>query len=145
MDKKGVETRTLLWMFYILLVLIITYFLYSFVNDFETGKGFSKRYFVNDLGLMVDAVSSSNHDLEIKYYNLGEYNLRFSKGRIELVNENIRYNYASDNNLEMFNGEILTKDNSSLTILKNGNIVYITSDENFKGSGGEFGGGGASG
>ena len=67
MDKKGVDTRTVLWTFYILLVLIISYVLYTFIEDSASGKALKEKYFINDLGLNFDFLPSLNHDLEIKY------------------------------------------------------------------------------
>ena len=59
MDKKGVDSRSILWTFYIILVIIITVFLYNQIETISSGKGFSDRYFVNDIGLTFDTISSA--------------------------------------------------------------------------------------
>ena len=130
MNKKGADTRTILWTFYILLVLIITYFLYNFVTDVASGKGFTKKYFINDLGLTFDALASANYDLEIKYKHLQDYNIRFSKGDIKIINENLNYNYVHDNNFNTFYDDINIKENSELLITKKDNTISVNVKEN---------------
>ncbi len=143
MDKKGADSRTILWTFYILLVLIMTYFLYSFITDVGSGKGFTKKYFINDLGLTYDALPSANGNLEIKYKNLNSYNIVFDKKKIKLQNENLEYNYVQDSNFNMFYGDLYLKENSKLIITKNGNEITVNVNEEFVPGGGETGGSGA--
>lgn len=140
MNKKGIDTRTILWVFYILLVLIMTYFLYNFIDDTASGKGFSKKYFVNDLGLTFDALPSANHDLEITYNNLEDYDINIGKENIKIQDESQAYNYVRDNNLNIYNGGITIKNNNQLMISKNGNVISIYVKGPIEGKGGEFGG-----
>ena len=130
MNKKGADTRTILWTFYILLVLIITYFLYNFVTDVASGKGFTKKYFINDLGLTFDTLASANHDLEIKYKNLENYYIRFSRGDIKIINENFNYNYVHDNNFNTIYNDINIKEDSELLISKKDNTISVNTKEN---------------
>jgi len=125
MNKKGeggFDTKIVLWVFYIILVIIITYFLYTFIDDAASGEEFHKKYFINDLGLSMDALHSANHDLEIKYKNLKDYNLKIFNGEIKLADELSRYRYAVDKNQEIA-GEFTLKENQTLIINKKGNII----------------------
>ncbi len=129
MNKKGVETRTILWLFYIVLVLIATYILFNFINDAVSGKGFSQRYFLNDLGLTIDTLPSANGNLEIKYKNLQDYNIRISNGELKTTEEISIYRYAQDKNTE-FLGVFQLDANKILVINKDGNLVVINAKEN---------------
>ena len=123
MNKKGIDTRTILWAFYIILVLIITYFMYTFIDDVASGRGFTKKYFVNDLGLTFDTLSSANYQLEMKYYNLDNYDLSISKGKINLVGGSQEYYYVPDNNLDVNYRELSIKNGSKLEISKSDNLI----------------------
>ena len=130
MNKKGADTRTILWIFYILLVLIISYFLYNFINDASSGKLFTKEYFINDLGLTFDTLSSANYDLEIKYNYQDNYDIQFSKGNLKLTGENTIYHYAQDTNFNTFYGEYAIKNGSMLLINKKNNVISVNLKEN---------------
>ena len=125
MDKKGFDTRTVLWVFYIVLVLIMTYFLYNYIDDTASGKGFNKKYFVNDLGLTFDAMQSANGDLEITYSNLEDYDIAFSKNSVKIQDESQVYYYVNDNNFQSFSGNLNLKSKDKLVISKNNNIISI--------------------
>ena len=92
-------------------------------NDVASGRGFTKKYFVNDLGLTFDTLSSANYQLEMKYYNLDNYDLSISKGKINLVGENQEYSYVPDNNLDVNYHELNIKNGSKLEISKNDNLI----------------------
>jgi len=130
MDKKGVDTRTVLWTFYILLVLIISYVLYTFIEDSASGKALKEKYFINDLGLNFDFLPSLNHDLEIKYNIEDDYKIQFSDGKITLIGKNLDYNYVQDENFDVPYREIEAKNGSKLIINKKDNTILINTKEN---------------
>ena len=130
MNKKGVDTRTVLWTFYILLVLMISYVLYTFIDDSASGKALKEKYFINDLGLSFDFLPSLNHDLEIKYNIEDDYNIQFSKGKIMFTEKNLNYNYVQDANFNTPYKEIEAKKGSKLIINKKDNTISINIKEN---------------
>ena len=129
MNKKG-DSRTTLWIFYIVLVIIITVFLVNVIDNAVSGKGFTKQKFINDLGLTLDTIQSSNYDLEVRYKVPFETNLAFSKNSIKIVGENSYYNFAQDTNFNIFSGGINVKENSILIITKKDNTISINIKEN---------------
>ncbi len=125
MDKKGFDTRTVLWVFYIVLVLIMTYFLYNYIDDLASGEGFNKKYFVNDLGLTFDAISSANGDLEITYSNLEDYDIAFAENFVKIQDEAQVYYFVNDKNFQSFSGNLNLKPQDKLVINKNNNVVSV--------------------
>lgn len=125
MDKKGDITKPILWTFYIILVLIMTYFLYNYIDDLASGEGFSKKYFVNDLGLTMDAISSANGDLEITYSNLENYDISFAKNSVKIQDEAQIYYFVSDENIQSFSGNLNFDAQSRLAINKDDNVISI--------------------
>lgn len=130
MNKRGITNKQILWASYIILVIVMTYFLYTFINDVATGKGFSKKYSITDLGLTFDALSSANHDLDINYRNLDGYIITLSQGNIKINDEVSQYNYAFDNNIMTFSGNLEIKENQILLINKQGDIISVSVKEN---------------
>jgi len=130
MDKKGVDSRSILWTFYIILVIIITVFLYNQIETISSGKGFSDRYFVNDIGLTFDTISSANYDLELKHNVSQTVSLKMSEGKITLNGGGLEYNYVMDNNLNIPYGNLNLDENKILVINKKNNVVDINIKEN---------------
>lgn len=130
MDKKGADTRTVLWTFYILLVLIISYAIYTFIGDSASGRALKEKYFIKDLGLNFDFLPSINSDLEIKYDIEDDYKIRFSNGKIMLIGKNLDYNYVQDTNFDVLYREIEAKNSSKLIISKKDNAILINIKEN---------------
>ncbi len=124
MNKKGVNTRLVLWVFYILISLIIAYFIYNYIDDVSSGRVITKRYLVNDIGLSFDLISSANHNLNIRYTFQDDYSLLLDEGRIKIDSEK-GYNYALDKNFITYFGEFSVKNNDTLIINKKENLIKI--------------------
>ncbi len=124
MNKKGGMPRTILWPIYILLAFLIGYVLYSFINNATSNEGFERKYFLNDLGLTLDTLSSANHDLTITYNIQNNYDISIATDNLKLGNEALIYHYVQDNNIN-FNNEFSLEKNSKLLIKKSGNTISI--------------------
>jgi len=69
MNKRGATQKTLLFIFYILLAVIILSSLTIYLKDYFNQSRFNKEFLVKDLGLTMDVFSFSPNKIE------GEYNL----------------------------------------------------------------------
>ena len=124
MNKKGGIPRVVLWPAYVLFASLIGYVIYSVIDNATTNEGFARKYFLNDLGLTMDAISSANHDLSITYTMQNDYDITLTNGNIKIENEVLTYKYVQDNNLDLIN-EISLKKDSRLLITKSGNVISM--------------------
>lgn len=67
MNKKGMEERLYLWVFYLVLIVILTAIFLNYVNQEAKGKAFNKRYLARDVALLVNTLYASPGDISVKY------------------------------------------------------------------------------
>ena len=67
MNKKGGAQKTILYIFYILIALVILSIFYSRLSNYFNGAEMDKEFISRDLGLMIDTASFSPMSIIINY------------------------------------------------------------------------------
>ena len=98
MNKRG-DVLTYIWTFYLILILILSYGFYTWINSKSTGEDFKNNYLGKDIALTLNTIYNSNGDLKITYKNLKDYNLVIDNKNMKLIkNGNVKENsYTPDN------------------------------------------------
>jgi len=86
MDKKGIDERQILWIFYFVMLVIIILSGIAFVNRTVNKIGLDEEYYARDLAFTLSMVESGNGDV-IFNYKINEENFDFYIGKIDEVNK----------------------------------------------------------
>lgn len=68
MDKKGIDERQVLWLFYLTVNVVILLAMMAFVNSSVKKVGLDESYYARDLAYTLDLVYAASHDVEFIYY-----------------------------------------------------------------------------
>lgn len=88
MNKKGMETRLIVYGFYIILVILIGYLLFNYMDQEITGESHTQIVLAKKLGLTLDTASSSNGELNLNYNLSGTFSVKSVNGFLTIKKEN---------------------------------------------------------
>jgi len=73
MNRKGDIQQALFFIFSLVMAVLVLYALSSYLSGYFNGSEFRKVYIAEDLGLVIDTLSFSPSDIEMKYSSPEEF------------------------------------------------------------------------
>ncbi len=94
MNKRGVEERQVIYVFYIILCILVAAFLYGRVNAESKGDLVHQIYYTRDIGLALNLFGNGN--LTVYYPLARDFNFAIGDGKVAVRKEDTALYHYSD-------------------------------------------------